>query len=92
MAPGTDIVLQFDATMDTSIVPAASSFEIKIDSIVRGTDTRTWDDATHLRVATAPGPQPIVDLTIELLVEDPLLHALAGKPVLPFGPETIPAG
>ncbi len=76
--------------MDTSIVPAVGSFELILDALPRAVESISWDDPTTLRLVSVTGIPAVEPVTIELLVEDPLLHALAGRPVLPFGPETLP--
>ena len=78
--------------MDTSIVPANTSWTLMVDSGARLVESQSWDDSTHLRLESDAGSQPAIDVTIELNTEHPLLHALAGRTVLPFGPEIVPAG
>ncbi len=78
--------------MDQTVTPPNASWALEIDSIPRAVTAQSWDDATHIRLQSDSGAAPTVDVTIELLVEDDMLHALAGRNVLPFGPETVPAG
>ncbi len=78
--------------MNTTVVPDNASWELKIDSGVRDVALATWDDATHLRIASGPGAQPLIDVTLELLLADPNLISTLSKQVQPFGPETIPDG
>lgn len=75
--------------MDTAVVPDVSSFELKLATVVRVVDSIFWDSDTVLRLVSASGIPAVDPVTIELLVEDDNLHQLAGKKVLPFGPETL---
>lgn len=78
--------------MDTLVTPANTSWAMEIDSIPRPVTAQSWDDDTHIRLQSDSGAAPSVDVTIELLVEDDMLHALAGRNVLPFGPELVTPG
>lgn len=87
----TLIAMVFDSVMDQTVAPAISSWQVKVDGGVKAVGSNNWVDSKTL-VLDVFGPlPPSVDVTVELLVEDSDLHALAGANVLPFGPETIPA-
>lgn len=86
----TQVFLTFDANMDLSVTPATASFELTLDGVTRGVNTATWISPRVLFLDSVAGIPPVDPVTIELLVEDNDLHALAGNNVLPFGPETIP--
>jgi len=85
------IRLLFDAIMDDSVVPAVGSWVLKLDGVIRPVQGIFWDDHHTLRLVSDPGISAVDPVTIELTVEDDNLHALAGKNVLPFGPETMVA-
>ena len=76
--------------MDTSFTPADASWRILIDSTERGIGAQVWNGNTTLDIQSTSGAPPSVDVTLELLVQDPALHSDRLIPVLPFGPETIP--
>ena len=82
--------LLFDAVMDTSVLPDVTNLALTLNSLVRGIDTVAWDSSTALRLVSDAGIPAVAPVTIELEVEDQNLHQLAGKNVLPFGPETLP--
>ncbi len=82
--------LLFDATMDTSVIPAVGSFALIVEAVPRAVESISYDDPTTLRLVSETAIPAVDPVTLELLVEDPLLHALGGRPVLPFGPETLP--
>ena len=77
--------------MDINFTPANASWELKIDSTVRAIDTIAWDTPGLLSLLSAVGAGPSVDVTLELLIQDPGLHDDHLIPMLPFGPDTIPA-
>lgn len=90
--PAIEIVVEFDTVMNTDVKPAYTSWLVEIDAVARDLGWTSWDDAKHLRLETVAGAQPAVDVTLELLVEDPNLKSWLSKRVQPFGPELIPAG
>ncbi len=75
--------------MNQIVKPTILSFEIKIDGGIRAGALTSWTDATHLRLTTAPGAAPLVDVTLELLVADPNFKSTMSKVVQPFGPELL---
>lgn len=75
--------------MDTTVVPDAASFVLKIDGVPRAIDSFTWPTADTLKLLSGPGAQPLVDVTVELTDADPNLRAPFHKVVQPFGPEVI---
>lgn len=78
--------------MNQTVVPAVASWQLKIDGFIRPVALITWDDPTHLRLASGPGAAPLVDVTLELLNADAGLLSTLSKQVQPFGPEIVPAG
>ncbi len=82
--------LTFDAIMDQTVVPAVGSFDLQLNGLNRPVQGIFWDSSTVLRLVSDSGIPTVDPVTIELLVEDNMLHQLAGPNVLPFGPETIP--
>jgi len=84
-----NVVVDFDAAMDTSASPATTSFEVKVDSVVRAVASTSWVAPNQLLLIGPPGAMPSVDVTLELLIEDSGLHALGGANVLPFGPVAV---
>jgi len=76
--------------MDINFTPDPSSWEIILDSAPIAIDSQVWFSATRLDITLVAGPAPIVDLTIELLEQDPALHSDHLIPVLPFGPDVVP--
>ena len=85
-----EVMLTFDAVMDTSVVPAIVSWEVIKNSITIVPDVITWVGQELRLFFNVIAPSPGANPTVELLVEDSNLHALAGQNVLPFGPETVP--
>lgn len=75
--------------MDTSVVPDAVSFEVKLNGVVRAVDLRSWESSNVLLLTTVGGIAAADPVTVELLVEDINLHRCGGANVLPFGPETL---
>lgn len=77
--------------MDTTFLPSEASWQIKVDSVVRALDNTVWLIDRTLELTLVVGGAPTVDLTLELLVQDPALHSDHLLPVLPFGPIDVPA-
>ena len=90
-SPQLFVDITFDAVMDTSVLPADASWQVEADSVGLSETVLTWLDSSTLRILNFLPSPPTTSVTVELLVEDSNLHALAGRNVLPFGPETIPA-
>lgn len=86
----TDVLITFDSVMSTGVLPAVGNFTLKLAGVTRLVDTVEWNTPTELRLNSATGIPAVDPVTIELTLEDPGLHALGGKNVLPFGPETVP--
>lgn len=84
------VAITWSTDMDQTFLPANASWELKIDSTVRAIDVPAWQSDTVITLTSAVGSAPLVDVTLELLVQDPALHSDHLIPVLPFGPETIP--
>jgi len=76
--------------MDTSVLPNVNNFELKLATVIRVLDNVSWDSPTVLHFESVAGIPAVDPVTISLLWGDANLHQLAGKIVLPFGPETIP--
>jgi len=87
----TEIDILWDTNMDTTFTPAKESFEIIVDSSIVTIDSFSWPSAQTLRITLTPAGAPSVDVTLQLLVQDPALHSDHLIPVLPFGPVVVPA-
>ena len=92
-ASGGGILIEavWDTTMDETFAPANASWSVLIDSVLRPVASSVWTTPTRLNIQTDAGAGPSVDVTLQLLVQDPALHSDHLIPVLPFGPTTVPS-
>lgn len=78
--------------MDQTFTPANASWEVKIDGTPTAVTSQAWQGPEQLDLTLINGPAPSVDVTLELLVQDPALHSDHLIPVQPFGPRIVNAG
>ena len=78
--------------MDQTFIPANASWQVLVDSTPTAVTSQAWAGPEQLDLTLINGPAPSVDVTLELLVQDPALHSDHLIPVLPFGPTVVSAG
>lgn len=68
--PETMITILMDQEMDTTVLPATSSFDLIVSGISRPVGNVSWTDGTHFLIESGPGDAPGDPVVIDFPVED----------------------